>query len=151
MAENSRNQECEDGSSASCTDTRYTAKFEGCNLTLTATKYNHLGQPLKGPTDAVISFSLADIDPSTVKVDDSDHSLGVSSSANIVFGTINDQNKIVVKYPNDTSGPQSTETTHRCCGMVFSRGIPVRPAYAPRLAKALNRAVKLCGGKPSAY
>jgi len=132
-------------------DVRYSVSFNGCKMTLTANDYTRLGQRARSPLDSVISFNLSEIDPTTIKADESDYRLGVSPSVNVVFDTTDDENRITVYYPNDIGASGKTESVHRCCGILLNDGLAVAPEYAPHLTRALINAVRMCGGKASAF
>jgi hypothetical protein len=144
---------CDDAAHADpstrCLYVQYQVRFDGCKVKLFK-DYVALDESRKSPLNSVVSFNLGDIDPSTIKVDDSDYRLGISLATQVVFRTTDDGNKIKVEYPNDTGTTSNPERAHECCGMA-DEGIEVIPKYAPRLVQALVHAVKLCGGKPSAF
>jgi hypothetical protein len=108
--------------------------------------------------DAIVSFSLRDIDPTTIKTSGLRGLYGDLKkktfyknepwNVEVHFGTTNEDNKIEVEYPHgSTSGTPSK--VHDCCE--FGGGVTVRPEYAPRFVNALHNAVELCGGKPSTF
>lgn len=105
--------------------------------------------------DYLISFTLSDIDPTTISVID----LKVGSFGpldkktlhenipyvGVNFRTTNDKNSMVVSKPDGTG----KIAVYDCCN--FGKGIGMNPNYAPRFVLALRHAVELCGGKPSAF
>jgi len=141
---------CDNSSSTDpCLHVRYEVRFNGCRIRLTATYSSGLtalAESSKNASNAVVSFDFADIDPTTVKQDET----LTGYSVNVRFSTTDDGDKIRVEYPNDPDSKGKPELRHDCCGMLDD-GIAVSPTYAPRLVKALTRAVRLCGGKSSAF
>lgn len=138
-----------DSSTASCLYVRYGIRFNGCKVRLTATYsegLSALAESSKNASNTVASFDFADIDPSTIKREETYTGYSVS----VIFGVTNDSNKIKVEYPNDPDSAGKPKFRHDCCGML-DEGIAVNPTYAPRLVKALTRAVRLCDGKSSAF
>ena len=108
----------------------------------------------------VVSFSLSDIDPTTIKAGAPHGQWGdlnkktyhdnPPSYVDVSFGTTNEVNTIAVEHPSDNSPDYKPEMLHDCCGLL-QPGLAVQPDCAPRFVKAFRNAVELCGGNPSTF
>jgi V8-like Glu-specific endopeptidase len=145
-----------DGSFQHTADCRFTAdcstdeklSFSGCRLTDTVTHHDRK----KPDWDFILEFDLKDIDPNTIKVKLVDldgimcgaklcmprPEVPTPIDAEVRFSTTNDIETIKsispISFPDRNTG-----------------GFLLTEEYAPRFAKALTHAVKLCGGKPSTF
>lgn len=110
----------------------------GCSVIITETRLN-------AGTNFWIkeAFSLSDIDPKDIYVEDlgkgqfKETFEGLSS---VTFHTTNYVKKIFHTSYNDSEAVRSAE-------YIFFTNV----GFAPRFAKALERAAELCGGKPSSF
>ena len=103
--------------------------FEGTGCAVTITDKVERN----GPVDSTTSFSLADIDP--------DIKSGVVGGEFLVSFHTTDFRKKIKKIIG-TSNVTVLETRY---------AVSSRYDLAPRIAKALETAVRLCGGKPSKF
>ena len=107
-------------------------KFSGCSVKQIL--YQD-GKPLNGSVDAsATSYSLADLDPKSVKL--------YPNSASVGFETTNSEDKISI----------SGETTCKYASCVSEWIMNFdEEANAVRFAKAMRHAITLCGGRTSPF
>jgi hypothetical protein len=89
------------------------------------------------------SFSLADIDPSDILVDDlgkGPYTQMFQGLSSVVFHTTNYRKKILHTSNSTAEAIPTSDYT-------FFTNV----GFAPRFAKALKRAAELCGAKPSSF
>jgi hypothetical protein len=107
-------------------------KFSGCSVKQIL--YQD-GKPLNGSLDASTAiYSLADLDPRSVKL--------YPSSASVGFETTNSEDKIRI------SGEKSCKYAVCVSEWVINFD---EEANAVRFAKAMRHAITLCGGRPSPF
>jgi hypothetical protein len=110
--------------------TSYMLESQGCQITVTDLEERKNAPNLRSYTD-VYKFSLSDLDPTTIKTE---------KDPPAVSATARDKRSLVHKYEDGKDYP--------------GWGISLEfygADDAERFAKALHRAVTLCGGKPSTF
>jgi S1-C subfamily serine protease len=143
-----------DGSFQHTADCRFTAdcstdeklSFSGCRLTDTVTHHDRK----KPDWDFILEFDLKDIDPNSivVKAEDLD---GIMCGDKLCAPRPKVPTPILATVWFITTNDVKTVTVIGW-GDEMSRGsFLLTEEYAPRFAKALTHAVKLCGGKPSTF
>jgi hypothetical protein len=122
----------EENSTDGNTHTTFKSKDrDSCTVTIRETRLK------AGPDFWIrISFSLADIDPADIHVENR----LLPGQSSVTFHTTNFR-KTIMQTQNGSS--QEFPTSYY---IVFTNDW-----FAPRFAKALKRAVGLCGGKPSSF
>lgn len=155
------------GAYTDCFHTGYSITLDSCSMTLLIKTWETIAPPIppifkRNPEDDYLaSFSLRDIDPTTIRLGEPQFILGNSgkktfndnyvSYVNVRFGTTDQAKVISIKFPNSRSA-LAPAMSHECCDPSgIGGGIGLQPDYAPRFLKAFHHAVELCGGKPSVF